>query len=389
MEARQYQHRLITKVCQMYSGEYVNGDDEQPRPAHSIMIESPTGSGKTIVGLCIARIMQELHGYRCCWIAMRRNLLAQAANENAERKIDANVAFLSLFEKNPPPEVVERGKRPLLLIIDEAQHDAVNSAARLHHLLRPERVLGLSATPYRTDRLKLVFERVVKDMGIKELIDAGYLSRYRHFTIPDWHPKNVADLYADEAERWGKSLLFFLRHSECRKCQQRLTDRGISSEIVTADSDRERQLDDFEHDRVRVLISMRVLTEGFDCPSLKTVFCRPSGKLCVTQMAGRVFRMDPEIGLKQLVQCEQTRYPFIRTATPDEQYAWTESGWRSLQANPRIAEISRRCLQAVAQAQVSQLPRYIVKKNKKKRAANVSEDESRNPGRRAASAPPF
>ena len=389
LEPRTYQRRLIGKVCEMYSGEYVNEDGERERRAQSVMVESPTGSGKTIIGLCVARLMQQLHGYHCCWIAMRRNLLAQAANENADRKIGANVDFLSLFEKSPPPELLQRGQRPLLLIVDEAQHDAVNSAARLHHLLRPERVLGLTATPYRTDRLKLIFERVVKDLGIKELIDGGYLSRYRHFTIPKWDPTSVADVYGAEPERWGKSLLFFLRHSECRSCQQRLSELGISSEIVTANSDRERQLEDFEHDRIRVLISMRVLTEGFDCPSLKTVFCRPSGKLCVTQMAGRVFRIDSQVGLKQLVQCEETRYPFTRTATPDEQYVWTDSGWRSLQTNPRIAEISKRCLQAIAQAQVSQLPHYMTKQSKKNRAARATENEDRDTRRRHTFISPF
>ena len=47
--------------------------------------ESPTGSGKTIMGLAIARWMQQNLGYRVGWTAMRRNLLAQAVAENQPR----------------------------------------------------------------------------------------------------------------------------------------------------------------------------------------------------------------------------------------------------------------------------------------------------------------
>ncbi len=53
---------------------------------------------------------------------------------------------------------------------------------------------------------------------------------------------------------------------------------GVSAEVVTATSDRERQIEDFEAGRTEVLLSMAILTEGFDCPSLQTVFCRPSSK---------------------------------------------------------------------------------------------------------------
>ena len=41
-----------------------------------------------------------------------------------------------------------------------------------------------------------------------------------------------------------------------------------------------------------------ILTEGFDCPSLKTVFCRPSGKSCTVQMGGRDFREASQHCLK-------------------------------------------------------------------------------------------
>lgn len=365
-QPRDYQQRIVQQVCDHFVGESVDSGGVRQRAARSVMLESPTGSGKTLMGLCVAHVLQQAYGYRCCWVAMRRNLLSQADRENRNHGINADVAFLSLFAREAPPELVNRGNRPLLLIVDEAQHDPVDSAARLHHELRPQKVLGLTATPFRTDRLKLVFERVVRDMGIQELIDAGYLSRYQHYTVPAWDPRRVADLYAAEPQRWGQSLMFFMRREDCQACQQALAEQGISSELVTAESDRDRQLQDFESGRVQVLISMRVLTEGFDCPSLRTVFCRPSGRLCVTQMAGRVFRQHPNIIHKQIVQCEQTQYPFTRTARPTRQYLWSESGWRTLDVNPSITDVSRRCLAALARVQQRKLPRYLTRHRKKR-----------------------
>ena len=107
----------------------------------------------------------------------------------------------------------------------------------------------------------------------------------------------------------------------------------MSAEVVTAKTDRERQLADFAAGRIRVLINMLILTEGFDCPSLKTVFCRPSGRGCTIQMGGRVFRKHPDLPRKQIVQCKATRHPFIRTAMADEQYVWADGQWRALTVN--------------------------------------------------------
>jgi superfamily II DNA or RNA helicase len=127
---------------------------------------------------------------------------------------------------------------------------------------------------------------------------------------------------------------------------------------VTAKTDRERQLADFAADRIHVLINMLLLTEGFDCPSLQTVFCRPSGRGCTIQMGGRVFRKHPDLPFKQIVQCKTTRHPFIRTAMADEQYVWAEGQWRTLTVNREITAISDRTRLVIARAQV-RLPKLV------------------------------
>lgn len=115
-----------------------DGESRAAAAASSVLIESPTGSGKTVMGLAIAKLIQAATGARVGWVAMRRNLLSQAQAENQHRGFNADMLPISMFEKQPP--TVD------LLVVDEAQHDAATSMANLHSQIRPRWTLGLSAT---------------------------------------------------------------------------------------------------------------------------------------------------------------------------------------------------------------------------------------------------
>src|SRR5712671_3653779 len=155
IQPRPYQERIVGRAVDLCC---VKG-------LRSILIDSPTGSGKTIMGLLIARALQESLGLRVGWVAMRRYLLAQ--------------------------------------------HRAAQSMTLLHQVVRPRFILGLSATPFRADRVKLCFDAVLKDAGIASLIRDGYLSPFHHYTIPHHSPARVVECYLREPERWGKSILYF------------------------------------------------------------------------------------------------------------------------------------------------------------------------------------
>lgn len=350
VEPRPYQRRIVATALAMYAGAWRARPDDPAPPASSVLVESPTGSGKTVMGLATAALLQRATGARVGWVAMRRNLLAQAQEENARCGFGVDLQLISMFDRDPPP--VD------LLVVDEAQHDAAASMANLHCATRPTWVLGLSATPYRTDRVKLCFERVIRDAGIAALIADGYLAPYHHFTIPRYTPESVAELLIGDPERWGPSLVFFHRRDQCDEVAERLRAAGVSTDVVTATSPRERQLDAFAEGRTRVLVNMAILVEGFDCPGLRTVFCRPSGKGCTIQMAGRVLRKAADLPFKQIVQCSATRHPMPKTAPPAEQWLWTPAGWRSLRTNRHLDEITRRSLARVAATPV-ELPAIV------------------------------
>jgi superfamily II DNA or RNA helicase len=65
-----------------------------------------------------------------------------------------------------------------------------------------------------------------------------------------------------------------------------------------------------------VLANCMVLTEGFDEPTLQTVWVRRSGRGPTIQMAGRALRKCPGMAAKQIVQCNRPAIPSSRRPGP-------------------------------------------------------------------------
>ena len=328
IEPRPYQERMIREVLNAY---LVEG-------SRSVLIESPTGSGKTCVGLGICKLLQTLEpNLTFGWIAMRRKLLKQARKEN-ERMGVKNIQFVSMFDANPPHFDV--------LVNDEAQHAAAATSATQHHDIDARWLLGLSATPTRTDRVKLPYEKVVKDYGLRFLIDKGYLSPFRQFVIPEWTPKMVAERFLFEPAKWGKSIAYWRTEEECLKFHKLITDGGVSAACLFGNMSHTAQdeiLDRYEAGEIQLLINMMLLTEGFDCEDLMSVWVRDSSRLPATQMAGRGLRLDPKNPNKiaNIIQSEKTRYPFTRVTVSREQYVWRDDAWLSLARNELIEKLAK------------------------------------------------
>ena len=111
IQTRTYQIRMIVKALSMFAGEHCNRFGQLEPAAQSVLIESPTGSGKIVMGLLIAKTLQDRHNLTVGWV-MRRNLLAQAAAENVRRQIGLRMELISMFDKDPP--------QVDLLVVDEA-----------------------------------------------------------------------------------------------------------------------------------------------------------------------------------------------------------------------------------------------------------------------------
>ena len=380
LQPRDYQIRLGNKALAMFRGQYRNGAGELENAAKTVAIEAPTGSGKTSLSLCIVKAMQiDDPDLMAIWITMRRNLLKQAKDENDPptdwnldgKNIGANITFMSMFCRQLPEEFLYRNRRrPLIFIVDEMQHDAASTATHLHNEMRPEYVLGASAFPYRTDRVKLAFEKKIADAGIHELIQAGYLSPYEHYAIPEWSPATVAKFYTADPERWGPSLAYFNTLELCAEFRDRVNATGFRCEQVDASTNREVQIDNLKSGKTDILVNCFILTEGFNFPDLKTCFVRNSWHGCVVQMGGRVFRQSKLYPCKQIVQAKDTIWPFPKTATPIQSFVWREDEWLTLKINSqieRVVEEVRFCISEAEDTVPLMLKEVDVKGRRKRR----------------------
>lgn len=367
VEFRQYQRDVVTETFNRYMGSHLDRHGNAVNPHKSILIESPTGSGKTVMGMLVAKALQQVDpDLHIMWTAMRRPLLNQAILTNASMAGCANFHAVSMFQSNP--ESVLRAKaegKMVLMVVDEAQHDAASSSAHLHNIIQPDFVLGLSATPYRADKQKLCFEAVVKNAGIHALIDAGFLSKYEHFSIPEWTVSTVLEQYLADPDKWGKSIFYFLTLAECHAFAAGLRDAGVRCDVVTGDSDSDSQIDAFDRGEHRCLINCMKLTEGFDCPSLESVWVRDSSHGPTVQMCGRVLRKFPGLDLKKVIQSQHTGYPFQRTAMPEQSWVFQCGEWRSLKVNTKIDQMSANTIRAISTLDV-QIPAFIKQRTSKK-----------------------
>ncbi len=183
----------------------------------------------------------------------------------------------------------------------------------------PRYVLGVTATPYRNDKLKLlnVFEKNVYTKTILDLIEAGYLTNVAIRTLPvkidlsqvrvkqgDFSEDDlgaaldpmIAELAAIVATEYSsrKLLTFCPLRETSKRWTQALLDHGLPAAHVDGDSpDRKQILNAYSRGDIRFLSNASLLTEGYDEPSIDTILIlRPTkSRALYSQMIGRGTRL--------------------------------------------------------------------------------------------------
>ena len=158
----------------MFLGLYQNGAGETEKAARSVMIESPTGSGKSAIGILIARMLHDLAGAKVGWVAMRRNLLEQVHRENQKHGINVPLKTISMFEKNPPTDID-------LLVVDECVPgdtlvDVIENGEKIPARMKDvvQHGIGSSILSYSGSG-KLEYQPIISRsaMGVKELLEVS------------------------------------------------------------------------------------------------------------------------------------------------------------------------------------------------------------------------
>jgi ATP-dependent helicase IRC3 len=209
------------------------------------------------------------------------------------------------------------------IVIDEAHHAAAPTYRRILDYFNPSLLLGVTATPQRSDNTRLtdVFDEIVYYKTIQDLIEDGYLCSlvgYRIKTETDISgvATNEGDYVASQLEDAidtpernahivaayhslvpeSKAIVFCAGVKHANNLASSFSATQVSTEVILGDTsaqDREHILARFKSGQTRVLVNVGVLTEGFDEPSIQSIIlARPTrSTLLYTQIVGRGTRL--------------------------------------------------------------------------------------------------
>lgn len=353
MELRGYQQIAVNAVY-----DYMRKSDLNP------CVVLPTGAGKSIV---IAKIVTDavtLWQGRCLILAHVKELLEQNAAKIAALcpEIDIGIFSAGLNSRNTRERVIVAGIQSVydkaaqlgsfdLVLIDEAHLIPPDGDGMYRSFLddmkkiNPNiRLIGLTATPYRLKgglicRKENLLNEVCCEIGVRELIVAGYLSKLRskngkykadldnlhirggEFVAEDVEKamdnerlvtaacREIAELCKDRK----KVLIFASSIDHCRHIAETIRDQTHEEcGIVTGHTpklERAEILDRFRgitqknlfgeaKPELKYLVNVGVLTTGFDAPAIDCVaILRPTNSAGLYyQMVGRGFRLSPDTG---------------------------------------------------------------------------------------------
>ena len=346
MELRPYQKRAFVAVATAFLDRAVNKQ----------LLVLATGLGKTVIFSEAIRRRVHTTGKKALILAHRDELLSQAADklravdpelrigfEQAGRRPDfardqVVIASVATLGRAGTPRLTDyRADDFCLLVTDEAHHAANDSYMNVyrhfgvlkrepeHDWNRQLLHLGVTATPSRSDHkgIDQIYDEVAFAYGLVDGINDRWLCRIRAHNVTTYvdltHVRRVAgDFQQRELARavnirsrnaavvnayqqlaqGQKALCFAVDVAHTRELAECFAARGIPTECVTGDTDRDERraiLGRFARRETLVLVNCLVLTEGFDEPSIEAILmARPTqSAILAMQMIGRGTRPAP------------------------------------------------------------------------------------------------
>lgn len=301
------------------------------------ILVSPAGSGKTVVGLSLIPVT----GQKTLWITHTGPLAKQAMRRAKEFIPDIGeighigagkwsqgdmltVAMVQTLVRNLE-KVVKMKNDFGLVVIDEAHHTPATTFTRVVNQFSPFFMYGLTATPYRRDKLEvLMFQTIgqektiisVEDVGSQMTIPKILVKRVYHqfsphanldiqkilkYYIVENKERNrliISDVMS-EAEKGHHCLVISDRKNHCEQLYKTIKMKWPKTGIVTGDykkNEIESQLKAVMDEEITVLVAtFSLLGEGTDLPILDRGFIampfRSEAK--AEQLIGRLQRSHP------------------------------------------------------------------------------------------------
>jgi len=216
-----------------------------------------------------------------------------------------------------------------VVIIDEFHHAEANTYQRLLDYVEPKYLLGLTATPERTDGKNVMdfFEgKATAELRVWDAIEKGLLSPFQYFGVHDntdlsnvnwvrgkYDRVELENLYTSSDDRMAfiekeikdkvrdpfemKALGFCVGVQHAQFMEQKFNEMGIPCIHLSGNSDRETRdsaISKLRKGDINAIFTVDLFNEGIDIPEVDTIlFLRPTeSSILFTQQLGRGLRLS-------------------------------------------------------------------------------------------------
>ena len=313
----------------------------------NLMIQMPTGTGKTIVFTSVVRDIQrwcKVHSpeSKILIVAHRKELITQASGKlkdiphgiimsgtKQEMYHMVQVASIQTFMSCRNYETM-RHYRFDFIIIDEAHHSIASGYQKLWEMYPHSKKLGVTATPWRMNHcgFRSLFSEIVLSKPIEWFVNEHYLSNYDYISIRrnsetqkavnsidrygvdgdylEAELSNVFDCDHIRAELYKsykkfadgkKGIIYAIDRRHAANIQDLYASHGVKIRLIdgtTPADERQNIIDEFKAGIVRVIVNVNIFSEGFDCPDIDFIqLARPTRSLTMyLQQVGRGLRIS-------------------------------------------------------------------------------------------------
>lgn len=345
-----YQQEMLEKIIQVLTvssvtSKYYNKRGKRVKVANSVMVQMPTGTGKTIVMGAVVKWFLDNYEEGEVWIvAHRRELVEQMQtmldrfclvygekNDLLKAKVRIRVMSIQWLSRHLN-ELEKANSIPGFIIVDEAHHAIADSYQDLFDRNKQALKLGMTATPCRMNKNSFtkLFERLITSPCTNDFIMRGYLAPYNYVVVGKFStdqlvvnqlkgrgsdgdyaikemdeklniPQTIQRLF-DSIKKYadGKKGIVYaidIDHAQAiAECYNALGLKSVALDSKTPAKKRKEMVEAFRRSEIDCLVNVNLFDEGFDCPDVEFIqMARPTLSLAkYLQMVGRGLRINKE-----------------------------------------------------------------------------------------------
>ena len=309
-----------------YQVEMLSKLEKAWKKHRSVMIQMPTGTGKTHL---MAEVIRQQKGEgEVLVVAHRRELLDQIRGTIAAFGIDQEkdrivVESIQKLSRKAPTLT------PSLVIIDEAHHALAKTYKQLWEWWPKAKFLGLTATPCRLsgEAFTDLFDTLLQSYSIQTFIDEGWLSDFEYVSAApgslmakkvrtlkkrsagDYQetematvldvPESIQHLYRtyEQFAKGKKGIVYAINRAHAQHIAEHYQQQGVNCAVIdskTPEKERQQIVDDYRQQKMDVMVNVDIFGEGFDVPEVEFIqLARPTLSISkYLQQVGRGMRVS-------------------------------------------------------------------------------------------------